>query len=85
MKHKKKPTPETDAQKTEGLRRRIIDCVSALREEQILTDVVHRKQKIAKLLEGCPTEDAAWRPNDPTWMMDFDEAVVEWFTHGLFI
>lgn len=65
-------------------RRRIVACVTALREEQLLTAVVHRKQKIAKLLEGCPTEDEAWRPNDPTWIYDFEEAVVEWFTEGLF-
>lgn len=66
------------------VRRRIVACVATLCEEALLTSVVHRKQKIAELLKGCPTEDEAWRPNDPTWVHDFEEAVVEWFTGGLF-
>ena len=73
-----------DPQKARLLRRRIVACVTVMREDALLTGNVTRRLRIEELLKGCPTEDEAWRPNDPTWMEDFDEAVVEWFTEGLF-
>ena len=66
------------------------ESVGALKEFRMraisLVEEVRRSSPgAAELLKDCPSEAEAYRHNDPTWIFDYREAVIEWLTSGLLI
>ena len=56
-----------------------------MRAIRLIEEVRRSSPGAAELLKGCPSEAEAYRPNDPTWIFDYREAVIEWLTSGLLI
>ena len=51
----------------------------ALEGAEIATEARSAFASICAALKGCPDESRYFRTNDPTWIYDWQEDVVDWF------
>ena len=54
-------------------------------DKNVTQHLRHTLGDVTKLLEGCPDLDSHFRTNDPTWVADWENSVLEWFTKGFMI